>query len=185
MMLKKLALVFFTILIMVSCAVIPKNTSVKTMHLKASDFEGNWKGTMRWIVPDKQFEKTIPVTIEIKPLTGFGGIWEWNTFYYDSAGTIAKKYLLKTIDSISGRFVIDELNSVVLHENLVENSFYSSYLVGNTLFFTQIELNKNNLNQTITGFSNQKADTTGLQTGYTIVSHRFLFIQKSELKKVD
>jgi hypothetical protein len=85
-------------------------TSTQILSFPA-DFSGKWKGTLHWYPSQKPVQQVL-MQLSIQP-SSMTGCYDWQLTYGDK-GQDLRPYLLKPVDTIIGRWVIDENNGILL-----------------------------------------------------------------------
>lgn len=94
-------------------------------------FIGNWKGKLQWFVTGKLTQE-FTMQLRIQPADS-AGKFTWQIIYGDS-GKDNRPYLLRSIDTAKGHWVIDELDGIVLDSYIYGNCIHSAFTVqGNTI----------------------------------------------------
>lgn len=108
------------------------NTVVKTESAAIGDplhpWLGTWSGTATNHRPDgSSFD--FPMTLTIAPINGTPDRYTWTVTYGDGERQQVRAYELVVIDAASGRYAIDEKNSIVLDTVLLDGALYSQFEV--------------------------------------------------------
>lgn len=106
------------------------NTVVKTESAAIGDplapWLGTWSGTATNHRPDgSSFD--FPMTLAIAPINGTPDRYTWTITYGDGERQQVRAYELVVIDAASGRYAIDEMNSIVLDTVMLDGALYSQF----------------------------------------------------------
>lgn len=112
--------------------------------LRAQTFPENWVGSysgdMILGYTDRPSD-TIHTDLEIKPLID-DSVWTYKmTFKSKRYGEIVKDYVIRIADKNDPKkFILDELNSIQIPMNLMDNCFYTNYEVDGMLYMSSLRL---------------------------------------------
>lgn len=115
---------------MLSCGCASTNTADKTENAAIGDplqrWLGIWSGTATNHRPDgSSFD--FPMTLAIAPIDGASDRYTWIITYGEGERQQIRPYEFVVIDADSGRYAIDEKNSIVLDTILLDGAFYSQF----------------------------------------------------------
>jgi|GEM_PF-1768315 len=142
-MLKNLSIFLFSTIILFSCAnkaelEKQKNESIppKIELISESGFPknwiGKWAGELKIDNNEKDTVFQIPMELNISP-SEKNGTWNWQLVYNGSP----RDYEMVAFETEKGHFKMDELNTIVLDQQLFDNTFISRYEVaGNLILVT-------------------------------------------------
>lgn len=150
------------------------------------DWLGTWEGDF---VGYNQMNKAYELTMRMEITeTENPNRWHWKTIYPATEQTeeIVKDYYLEAIDLEKGYFVTDEDNSILLDTYLVENTFYSRFLVQENLILSMYRWENGKINFEIVFGNDEPNQTTGGEEDIPEVqSYAIPIIQKATLEKID
>lgn len=115
------------------------------------DWHGFWQGSCQYDAQDGTPTETIPLTIEITPVSATEVTW--NMHYMRASGDIVKNYILRAVDETTGHYVIDENNGILIDEYLLQNQLMAQFEVNKRQITIASELEGNTLNYNSYAFS--------------------------------
>ena len=114
------------------------------------DWYGNWQGNLA-IWRGGQAVDTVPMEFELS-LADTGGINYIIRYLPEGRPVDERSYLLQSVDSTAGHYVIDERNGILLDEYLVDNCLYSHFdVMGSDQFARICYTSQDTLEYEITG----------------------------------
>lgn len=150
------------------------------------DWLGTWEGNF---IGYNQMNKVYELTMRMEITeTENPNRWHWKTIYPATAQTeeIVKDYYLEVVDLEKGHFITDEDNSILLDTYLVENTFYSRFLVQNNLILSMYRWENEKIHFEIVFGNDEPIQTTGGEEDIPEVqSYTIPIIQKATLEKID
>ena len=93
------------------------------------DFTGNWKGELAWFPVGKPAQR-VPMQLLIQPSADTAGHFTWHIIYNDQSKD-SRPYQLKPVDTLTGHWLIDERNGILLDQYWVGNRFSGAFSVSN------------------------------------------------------
>lgn len=142
-MLKKRSIFLFSAILFFACAE-KKELKTEKKEGKSSKIElistsgfpknwmGKWVGELKIDNTEKDTVFQIPMELNISP-SGKSGTWNWQLVYNGSP----RDYEMVAFETEKGHFKMDELNTIVLDQQLFDNTFISRYEVaGNFILVT-------------------------------------------------
>src|SRR5687767_7239128 len=108
------------------------------------DYMGKWKGTLEWFKTGSAEPQKVNMELYILPSNDTAGQYSWHLIY-GNVSADSRPYILKSIDTAKGHWVIDELNGIVLDQYWVGNRFSGSFTVGNSTIVNSYYLENGNL----------------------------------------
>jgi hypothetical protein len=119
--------IVFTALMLFVCIV----SSAQQQNNFPANFIGNWKGTLQWMVAGKPAQ-TFTMQLRIQPADTTGQ-YTWQIIYGDD-NKDNRPYILKSIDTAKGHWVVDERDGILLDSYLHGNCLHGAFTVqGNTI----------------------------------------------------
>jgi hypothetical protein len=94
-----------------------------------ASFIGNWKGTLRWYKQGSKEPQKVMMELRVQPSKDSVGQFTWNLIY-GSPSKDNRPYVLKPIDTAKGHWVIDEVNTIIIDQFWVGNTFSGAFSVG-------------------------------------------------------
>lgn len=95
-------------------------------HSPLEPWLGTWSGTATNHRPDgSSFD--FPMVLQIGPIEGSTDRYTWTITYGEGERRQVRPYELAVIDPDTGRFAIDEKNSIVLDTVLLDGALYSQF----------------------------------------------------------
>ncbi len=123
---------YFILLFFLSVIIVTGMAQGKSpIHSFPKDFIGKWKGSLNWYPAGKQMQ-TVNMQLIIQPEPGISQ-YSWQLIYGDSAKD-NRPYHLTPVDTISGHWVVDENDGIMLDGYWIGNRFISMFSVqGSTI----------------------------------------------------
>jgi hypothetical protein len=99
-----------------------------------ASWTGKWAGRLEIFSP-KGKQQEIPMELHIEPIDS--AHYSWKIIYGEDKEEGLRSYILKTVDPETGRYVIDEQNTILLDAILISGKLYSRFeVMGNLLLST-------------------------------------------------
>jgi hypothetical protein len=158
------------------------SSDIQTLNM----FIGHWKGNLK-IVNMGEVLHIIPCDLNIKPDSANQESLIWSMSFHGEQGTIEKPYKLLSSEE-SGKFLLDEGNSIIIPEYFSENSLSNFYKVEENFYFVETTLlNANEIRFRISVISGQPELISGASNDSNeipqVESHRIYTVQEAFLKK--
>lgn len=99
-------------------------------------WEGSWSGTLD-IYTEAGRAQQVPMELHILPRDSF---YTYTIIYGEDKEAGLRDYLLKTIDSAKGWYLVDEQNSISMDALLLGGKLYSRFEVMGSLLMSSLEL---------------------------------------------
>lgn len=165
----------------------PNTVVVKRAEVFPQSWQGEYAGTLV-ITKAQGVVQEIPMRMIIKP-TDSANIVSWNIIYGADSVKGLRDYILRTVDSKKGLYVLDEKNSIAMESYLIGNKLFNNYTVeGNALLTTTERVGDSLIFEIIfgkeapvstTGGEKVKAENIPLVKSFPV-----LLTQKAILKRV-
>jgi hypothetical protein len=107
-------------------------------------FIGHWHGELLWYKQGNDQPQKVPMLLIIAPSDTANGQYTWHLIYGDNKQD-DRPYILKSIDSSKGHWVVDEGDGILLHEYWVANRFTSAFNVQGATIITSYWIEGDNL----------------------------------------
>ena len=171
------AILFFTILFLINFEVIGNSVT---------DFPGGWLGkwTGKLLIYGEGEPKEVYMELNIKDAED-ANHWKWTIIYGRGEFGQTRAYELILVDSVKGKFKMDEKNSIILDMTYRNNSFFSTFEVEKNLvtaIYTLIDnkiifeiISSDMKNPLVTGNEGEEVST--------VFSYPVTVVQKAELNK--
>jgi hypothetical protein len=147
------------------------------------NFVGHWKGTLQWYSKGK-FKQSFTMQLIIKPIDSTNN-YTWQIIYGDDKKD-NRPYILKSIDTATGHWIVDENDGIKIDTYIFGNTATSTFTVNNTTIVDTYIVNGNNMDvQFLTVLLNDKNKTGQGSTEHPFVeSYKVAAYQKGVLKKM-
>ena len=146
-------------------------------------FIGNWKGELQWMVNGKPTQ-TFTMQLRIQP-TDSANKYTWQIIYGDD-NKDNRPYILKTVDTAKGHWIVDENDGIILDSYVHGNCLHGAFTVQNNTIVDNYCVEGNTMQ--VEFFSIKLADKkqSGKGTAETpfVDSYKISSYQKGVLKKV-
>jgi hypothetical protein len=145
------------------------------------DFIGHWEGELEWFQTGKM--QKVKMQLVIQP-TDTSGQYTWQIIYGDKTED-SRPYILKTVDTAKGHWVVDERNGIVLDQYWIGNRFSGAFTVQTSTILNSYCLEGKNLIAEFYSVSAKPIHTTGgtSQDVPAVDSYVMKSYQKAILKK--
>ncbi|WP_420459018.1 hypothetical protein [Neolewinella sp.] len=149
------------------------------------DWYGSWRGDLAIWRAGQQVD-TVPMEFELS-LADTGGINYIIRYLPEGRPVDERSYLLQSVDSTAGHYVIDERNGILLDEYLVDNCLYSRFdVMGSDLLARICYTAQDTLEYEITGgpvgpIRESGATTVGSDTIPPVRAYRIGSVTKAKL----
>lgn len=124
------------------------------------DWLGKWKGTMHIELMEKNKSQKIPMELHILP-TENDTVWTWKIIYGKGEKQQIRDYKLIAVDTVKGRYICDEQNSIQLNFQYKMSAFYSVFSVSGNILHTTYTKQAESIAFSITVFPTEAESTTG------------------------
>lgn len=147
------------------------------------DFIGNWSGELEWNPLGKPVQK-VHMELLIQPSKDTAGQYTWNLIY-GNATSDNRPYILKSIDSAKGHWIIDERNGIVLDQFWIGNRFLGSFSVGEVTIVNNYWLKDQQMELEFISYGRKASATTGTgkDDSPKVDSYSIKSYQKAVLKR--
>jgi len=108
------------------------------------EFIGNWTGTLHWYQPGKKEPQKAAMLLKIYPSADSAGHYEWD-LSYGEGGKDHRPYVLKPVDSLKNRWVVDERNGILLDQYWIGDRFVCHFSVQGTTIHNTYRIEKGRL----------------------------------------
>jgi hypothetical protein len=106
-------------------------------------FIGHWKGEISWYQPGKKAPQKFAAQLKVAP-TDTAGQYTWQIIYGKEEKD-NRPYILRSIDTAKGHWVIDEKNGIVLDQYWVGNTFSGAFALDAVTIINSYRLEKEKL----------------------------------------
>ena len=165
----------------------PNTVVIKRAEVFPQSWLGEYAGTL--IISKAQgVVQEVPMRLIIKP-TDSANIVTWNIIYGADSLKGLRGYVLRTVDSKKGLYILDEKNSIAIESYLIGNKLFNNYAVeGNALLTTTEKLGDSLVFEIIFGKEAPVSTTGGEKVKEEniplVKSFPVLLNQKAVLKKL-
>ena len=144
---------------------------------------GEWKGEMHLFYANGKTQK-VAVELHIQK-TENKGKWAWAIFYGEGEEKQKRAYELLAINSLKGKYLIDEKNSILLDAFFADNTLMSRFMVMNNLIMTIYRMEGESLYfENISGKDNLPNISGGKDDIPEVSSYPVSVLQRGILKKI-
>lgn len=142
-----------------------------------SEWVGKWEGTVT-ALSGSRGRQALKKTLEVSPSQE--GI-SWKITY---EGEPTRDYVLKPVEGQSGRFILDEKNSILLEMQLVDDTFYSAFQINGRIFVMTTRKSGDEIIEDSPAFDLASASRSGSDFSGPVFAFPLSSIQRSILKRV-
>lgn len=144
---------------------------------------GNWAGELIiYSAPGYDKIKSMHMELHISK-SDSAGLYNWHIIYGDSSKD-HRKYLLRTIDAVNGKYEIDEKDGILLGAEMLGNKLICRFIVQGSLIDITYELENDKLIfEVFAGSDTPVRSTTGSEENITVNSFMVTNYQKAFLQK--
>lgn len=152
-----------------------------TYSQNLDDWKGNWAGEL-FIYSAPGYDKINSLHMKLHiSKTDSAGLYNWHIIYGDSSKDY-RKYLLRTLDELNGKYEIDEKNGLTLQANMLGNKLISRFIVQGSLLDITYELENDKLFfEVFAGSDTPVKTTTGSEDNISVNSFKITNYQKAVL----
>ncbi len=165
----------------------PNTVVIKRAETFPQSWLGEYAGTL--VISKAQgIIQEIPMRLNIKP-TDSANTVTWNIIYGPDSLKGLRGYVLRTVDSKKGLYILDEKNSIAIESYLIGNKLFNNYAVeGNALITTTEKVGDSLIFEIIFGKETPVSTTGGEKVKEEniplVKSFPVLLNQKAILKKL-
>ena len=165
----------------------PNTVVIKRAEVFPQSWLGEYAGTL--VISKAQgVIQEIPMRLNIKP-TDSANTVTWNIIYGLDSLKGLRGYVLRTVDSKKGLYILDEKNSIAIESYLIGNKLFNNYAVeGNALLTTTEKVGDSLIFEIIFGKETPVSTTGGEKVKEEniplVKSYPVLLNQKAILKKL-
>ena len=165
----------------------PNTVVIKRAEVFPQSWLGEYAGTL--VISKAQgVIQEIPMRLNIKP-TDSANTVTWNIIYGLDSLKGLRGYVLRTVDSKKGLYILDEKNSIAIESYLIGNKLFNNYSVeGNALLTTTEKVGDSLIFEIIFGKETPVSTTGGEKVKEEniplVKSYPVLLNQKAILKKL-
>lgn len=149
-----------------------------------ASFTGHWQGEIGWWRQGATGPKKFRMQLIIQP-TDSAGHYTWKIIYGEKDEDI-RPYEMKAVDTVTGHWVVDEKNGILLDQHFIGGKLYSVFSVGGTTIVNSYWREGDRLAVEFASYPSKAIRTSGAGTeeSPTVESYGVRSYQKGILTRV-
>lgn len=154
-------------------------------HPKFPDaFIGHWYGKLNWYPDGASTPRIVDMELHIQPAKDSVNQYTWHIIYGKQSED-SRPYLLKTVDTSKGHWVIDEVNGIILNQYWKGGKFSGAFTVGGTTILNSYWIENDALHLEFFSYPVKAIATTGNGTEESpkVDSYHIRSYQRGVLRK--